>query len=83
MTQTWFWDKIKYIEDLKKYDPTDIWAARKIASEIEKEIYMGVLYRRPKNQSFLDRLPNRQKPKTTPMQEVQHFDISELLKEFE
>lgn len=80
--QTWYWDRIKHIEDLPGYDNTDLWQAKKIVEDLEKDIYIGVLYDKPKG-SFLERLPNRKSYTTSPTEEVIPFDINPLLKEFE
>lgn len=82
-TKNWYWDRIKYIEDIKKYDKSDIWQARKIVEDLDNELYMGVLYENKEQLQFIDRVPYRKKYKTEPIEEVQHVDIKELLKEFE
>ncbi len=81
--QEWYWDKVKYIRDMENYDSTDIWAARKAALEIEENILLGILYQNKNKQNFMKKLPNRQDITTAPVDEVKHYDISELLKEFE
>lgn len=81
-TQKWFWDRIKYIEDVKGYDASDIWAARKIAQDMDNEIMLGVLYENPQP-SFAERLIQRQGKKTSLVEEVAHFNVSEIMKEME
>ncbi len=81
--QKWFWDRIRFVDDLKDYDPTDLWAAQKLALDIEKEIYLGLIYHDPKKPSFMEVLPNRKGITTKPVDEVKHYNISKLLKEFE
>ncbi|MFC1655827.1 thiamine pyrophosphate-dependent enzyme [Patescibacteria group bacterium] len=81
--QEWYWDRIKYIEDLKKYDSTNLDAAKKIVQDFEKEIYLGVLYQKKDYPPFQERLPSREGIKTSPHEEVKNFDISKFLKDFE
>lgn len=80
--QNWYWDRIKYIEDLKKYDEKDLWGVRKAAEDIEKDILVGVLYRNPQP-PYQERLMSRKGVKTTPVEEVKHYNVNKLLKEFE
>jgi len=80
--QNWYWERIKHIEDLPDYDNTDLWQAKKIVEDLEKEIYIGLLYHNPRG-GFLANLPNRKTYTTTPVEEVKHFDITNLLKTFE
>jgi 2-oxoglutarate ferredoxin oxidoreductase subunit beta len=77
----WFWERIKDVEDLKDYDPTDIWQAKKIAQDMEKEIAVGVLYRNDQPE-FTERLKPRQGKKTTLNEEVGPQDISKLIDSF-
>src|SRR3989338_6065342 len=41
----WFWEKVVYTEDMKDYDVTDIWAAKKAAHDIYEKMVLGILYR--------------------------------------
>lgn len=79
----WFWERIRYTDQLKGYDPSDLDAALKASRDLEKEIKMGVLYQDKKSVNFLDRLPARQGKKTALVEEVQPYDIGKLMKEFE
>ncbi len=80
-TQNWFWDRVRYVEDVKGYDNTDIRAAKEIAMDIDNEIYLGVLYKNP-HPGFMERLVNRQGMTTKPVDEVKHFDIAKLMEDF-
>jgi 2-oxoglutarate ferredoxin oxidoreductase subunit beta len=81
--QEWYWDRIKYVEDLKSYNSGDLDAAKEIVKDFEKEIYLGILYQDKNYPPFQKRLPNREKIETSPHEEVKHFDISKLQKKFE
>lgn len=78
-SQTWFLDRIRYIEDLKGYDETDVWAAMKAAGDLDKEIMVGVLYRDKNSKSFLQRVSTRASQKKALTEEVESFDVSPLL----
>lgn len=80
---TWFWDRIRYLEEMKGYDPLNLEAALKASKDLDKEIMMGILYRDNKRPNFLEALPSRQGKKTTLVEEVKHYDISPLIKELE
>ncbi|PKL36470.1 2-oxoacid ferredoxin oxidoreductase [Candidatus Peregrinibacteria bacterium HGW-Peregrinibacteria-1] len=48
----WYAERVRYVEELKDYDETDIWQARKLVEDLEKDIYLGIVYRNPKKQNF-------------------------------
>lgn len=80
--QSWYWDRIKYTEDLKNYKANDIKKARELVEDFEKNIYLGVLYQDLQRPNFVDKLVNRKDIKTAPIDEVKHFPIGKLIKEF-
>jgi len=80
--QSWYWPRIKKVEEIPGYNNTDIWQARKIAADLEEQIAVGLLYHNPNKLDFLSLQTNRQQRLTTLVEEVQHFPISELLEEF-
>jgi len=80
--QSWYWPRIKKVEEIPGYNNTDIWQARKIAVDLEEQIAVGLLYHNPNKLDFLSLQTNRQQRSTTLVEEVQHFPISELLEEF-
>jgi 2-oxoglutarate ferredoxin oxidoreductase subunit beta len=80
--QSWYWPRIKKVEEIPGYNNTDIWQARKIAADLEEQIAVGLLYHNPNKLDFLSLQTNRQQRSTTLVEEVQHFPISELLEEF-
>jgi 2-oxoglutarate ferredoxin oxidoreductase subunit beta len=79
----WFWERIKYVDDIKNYDRHDIWAARKAADDLEKEINMGVLYENRDEPNFMERLASREGVKTTLVEEVKAVDVGKLMTQFE
>lgn len=81
-SQKWYWDRIKYVKGIKKYDSTNICRAKEIAESFEKEIYLGVLYRDNKKPNCYDAQPNRKDIKSSPINEVKPHSITKLLKNF-
>lgn len=79
--QEWYWDKIKYIENYENYDSSDIWQARRIVENMDKDIAIGVLYQKTQP-SLMERLENRKGLDSVLVDEVQHYPIGELMKEF-
>ncbi|MFA6089948.1 MAG: thiamine pyrophosphate-dependent enzyme, partial [Candidatus Woesearchaeota archaeon] len=80
--QEWYLKRIIDIKNLKNYDNSNLNMAQKIVKDEENKIYIGLLYQNQKNISFLKKIPNRQNLKSTLVEEVKPFDITELLKEF-
>jgi 2-oxoglutarate ferredoxin oxidoreductase subunit beta len=79
--QSWYWDRIKYLTD-DDHDRSDIWAAMKAAYDIENEINLGVLYHKTKHEPFLSRLKPREDMDSELVDEVKHYDISNLMKKY-
>lgn len=82
--QDWYWDKIIKVETLEKeenYDNTDIWQARKLVDNLDEKLAIGLIYHNPKMEDYLSKT-NRGKIDTELTEEVQRYDISELLREF-
>lgn len=75
----WYESRIKDVKDLKGYDRHDIWQARKLVQDLEKDIYVGLIYEDKERKSFLEVQPNRKSRKTTLVEEVQHYDVSGIL----
>ena len=80
--QSWYWPRIKKVEEIPRYDNTDIWQARKVAADLDEQIAVGLLYYNPNKPDFLSLQKNRQQRSTSLVEEVQQFPISELLEEF-
>lgn len=53
----WYGERVRYIEKLDEYDRSDIWAARRIVEDMEKEIYIGILYENKMRKNFLEAYP--------------------------
>lgn len=75
----WYASRVKFIENFKGYDRGDIWAARKLVSDMEKDIYLGILYENKEKQDFLSLQVSREDKKTSLIEEVEHFDVSGLV----
>ncbi len=75
----WYLEHVKLIEELKQYDPTDLYEARKIV-DIEDPLYLGVLYKNDQKENFLDAVHHRKRTSTSLVEEVHPVDISEFLK---
>ena len=71
----WYAEKVKFVEDLKKYDRHDIWQARKIVEDMEKEIYLGLIYENKNKSDFLSLQKNRKGLKTSLVDEVKSYDF--------
>ena len=80
--QGWYWDKMRHLEEMKGYDPSNLETARKAARDLEKDIRIGVLYQDRKSVNFLERLPARKGIKTSLVDEVRAYDIGKLTKAF-
>ncbi len=80
--QSWYWPRVKKVEEIEGYNPTDIWQARQIADNLEDQIALGVLYHNPEKDEFLSVQQNRQDKSTTLVEEVGCFDVTELIQEF-
>jgi 2-oxoglutarate ferredoxin oxidoreductase subunit beta len=76
--QEWYWDKIYDLKEAN-HDTSDIWSARKIALDTDK-LGLGVIYENPR-ESFLETQKYRN-PKSSLVEEVKNYEISELLEEF-
>ncbi|PIZ75678.1 2-oxoacid ferredoxin oxidoreductase [Candidatus Peregrinibacteria bacterium CG_4_10_14_0_2_um_filter_38_24] len=75
----WYKERVKKIEDLKDYDPSDIWAARKLAEDMEKDVYLGIFYKDTSRESFLKMIPNRKNTTTSLIEEVKNYDVKQFL----
>ncbi len=75
----WYAERVRNVEDLKSYDRTDLWAARKIVQDVDKEIYIGLLYENPEKKDFVSLLKSREGAVTTPVEEVKHYDVRGLI----
>ena len=75
----WFAQRVKDIKDLKKYDKSDIWQARKIIQDLENEIYIGHIYEDKNRKSFAEVQDHRKGVKTVLRDEVKHYDINNLI----
>ncbi|MEI6729386.1 MAG: thiamine pyrophosphate-dependent enzyme [bacterium] len=79
--QEWYWDKIKYLDEAS-HDKNDIWAARKVADNTEKDIAVGILYQKDVELDLESRLLSRHGYSTTLVEEVKQYDVSESFKDF-
>ncbi len=64
------------------HDPSDFTKARALAVDTTKRISTGILYRREDVPNFYERLTPRMDKKTTPVEEVDIHDVSELMQSF-
>ncbi len=80
-THTMLLQKCYKVED-ENHDASDFVKARKIAVDTSKRIATGILYRNENVPNFIERLVPRQGKTTTPVEEVQTFDVSKLMEEF-
>jgi len=80
---TWFWERMKYIEDIEGYDPTNFKMAREVAHDIYEQMAVGLLYLDEEMPNFVERLQSRKEYDTALVEEVDHYDVSNILKRFE
>ncbi|OGJ61391.1 hypothetical protein A3C52_04105 [Candidatus Peribacteria bacterium RIFCSPHIGHO2_02_FULL_51_15] len=64
------------------HNPADFKKARELAVNTAKRISTGILFRREDIPNFYERLVPRQGKTTTPVEEVEKFDVTELMREF-
>ncbi|MFA5799732.1 MAG: thiamine pyrophosphate-dependent enzyme [Candidatus Peribacteraceae bacterium] len=70
-----------YRVENENHDPNDFKKARQLAVDTSKRIATGILFRREDIPNFYERLVPRQGKMTTPVEEVEKFDVTELMKE--
>lgn len=80
-THTMLLEKYYKVEN-EGHDPSNLEKARKLAVDTSDRIATGILYRREDIPNFYERLVPRQGKKTTPVEEVTAFDITNLMQEF-
>ena len=77
--EDWYAQRVRYVEDLKGYDRHDIWAAKKLVQDMDKEIYLGLIYENKEKGDFLSLQTNRAGEKTTLVEEVKNYDVGDLV----
>jgi 2-oxoglutarate/2-oxoacid ferredoxin oxidoreductase subunit beta len=77
--QEWYWDKIYDLAETD-YDHTDIWAARKLASQTD-QIALGLIYQNNR-QTWEDNLSSRQGVTSKLIDEVQAKSLNPFLAQF-
>ncbi len=80
-THTMLMQKCFKVED-ENHNASDFAKARKLAVDTSKRIATGILYRNENVPNFIERLVPRQGKTTTPVEEVETFDITKLMEEF-
>lgn len=80
-THTSLLERVYKVED-ENHDASDFVKARALAVDTSKRISTGILYRREDIPNFYERLVPRQGKKTTPVEEVEKYDITKLMEEF-
>ncbi|MBI5411905.1 2-oxoacid ferredoxin oxidoreductase [Candidatus Peregrinibacteria bacterium] len=76
----WFWDRVRYTDQQKNYDPTNLKRAREASEDLEKEIMLGVLYQDKSRPSFPELFESRKGITTSLSEEVRPYSIKELIK---
>ncbi len=79
--QEWYWDKLNDVQKLPDYDNTDIWSARRIVQDNTEKLAVGLIYKADRP-NFYELQASRDNATTTLAQEVNRYDISELMKQF-
>ncbi len=75
MTDEWLLKNTERVEDLPDYDVHNLTEARAFLEE-SKKIPLGVLYKNPRKENFIQTLSHREKYKTTLIEEVKSVDVS-------
>lgn len=76
----WYAERVNDVSANKNYDPTDIWAARKLVEFGDpNHVPTGIIYHNPRPEGFIEKLAGRENAKTTLIEEVKHYDISNLI----
>ncbi|MFT7183752.1 MAG: 2-oxoglutarate ferredoxin oxidoreductase subunit beta [Oceanicoccus sp.] len=70
----WYAKNMKKIETVKDYDPTDIWAARRIVEDVDNIFHIGLLYKNEKAVDFMSLQPHREGRKPI-VDEVEHVSV--------
>ncbi len=78
-TDQWLLANTQKVETLPKYDVHNIVEARALI-ENSKKIPLGILYRNPRKENFIQTLSHREGVKTTLIEEVASVDINFYLK---
>ena len=79
----WLRERVEDVEKLGEYDSADMLKAYEIADYKRERRAIGVLYQDKESIPYSDRIPYRQNIKTQLVDEVETFDVSEILKEFD
>lgn len=84
----WYAGRVRPVAGLKGYDRADIWAARRLVSDLpagqagmEEKIYTGILYEDLTKRDFLSLQKSREGAVTTLVDEVRSYDVSGLMEE--
>ncbi len=83
MTNKYLRERCYKVEEMQRYDAGNFVQARKLGVDTAEKIAIGMLYKaaNPRG-SFYDRLVPRQGKTTTLVEEVQRYDVVDLMKEF-
>lgn len=81
--QEWYWERVKYLEDIKGWKADDLEKAKKYIKDFKKNVYLGVFYENKNVVPYVNKLPYLSDYKGNPANEVKHFDVSKLIKGFE
>lgn len=78
----WYATRVNDVAILPDYDNTDIWQARKIVQrewKQDEKIYTGLIYHNPRQLDFMQQQAGREQFKSSLVDEVKNYDISDLL----
>lgn len=73
---------LDHCKPLEHHDPSNLAEARRLAVDTSETIATGVLYQREDIPSFYERLVARQGIETTAVEEVDVFDVSQIMQRF-
>lgn len=78
----WYMERVFDVNMDGNYDTSNLEQAKKVASDLEEKIAIGVLYQDDSRKDFLARQLNRQDVTTELVEEVDNYPIENLLNEF-
>ncbi|KKR78379.1 MAG: 2-oxoacid oxidoreductase, beta subunit [Candidatus Curtissbacteria bacterium GW2011_GWA1_40_9] len=78
----WYQERVKDIKEIKNYDIHNLERAQKISKDLEKQIAIGVLYKKRHSLPFMERQSNRIGIKTELTEEVKNYSTKKLFDAF-
>jgi 2-oxoglutarate ferredoxin oxidoreductase subunit beta len=78
----WYMQRVYDINQLKKYDKSNVKLAREISADLEDRIATGIIYQDQNSVCFYDKVESRKDVHTELVGEVRNYNISSLMQSF-